>query len=130
MSAPVIFLDLGQVLAVHRRMVDEFGGDTGLRDRGLLESALAMPAARMAGRYLHRGLPSMAAAYLFHLCRNHAFIDGNKRTALAAAELFLLLNDRTLSATNDELYALTMGLAAGTISKAETTRFFRKHVAP
>lgn len=129
MSVPVAFLSPGQVLAVHRRMVDEFGGEAGLRDRGLLESALAMPAARMAGRYLHRGLPAMAAAYLFHLCRNHAFVDGNKRTALAASELFLLLNDRTLSATDDELLALTIGVAASTVSKAETTRFFRRHVA-
>ena len=70
---------------------------------------------------------AMAAAYLFHLCRNHPFVDGNKRTALAAAEIFLLLNGKELQATNTELEQLTLDLAAGSISKSQVTGFFRGH---
>jgi len=129
MSRTVTFLSVDDVLAIHGRMIAEFGGALGLRDRGLLESAAAMPAARMGGRYLHRGVAAKAAAYLFHLCRNHAFLDGNKRTALAAAEVFLRLNGASLSATDDELEHLTVGVADGTVSKDEVTAFFRTRVS-
>jgi death-on-curing protein len=124
-----IFLGVEQVLAVHRRVVAEFGGSAQVRDHGLLESAAMMPAARFAGEFLHDGIPAMAAAYLFHICRNHPFMDGNKRTALAAAEVFVLLNGLRLKATGRELERLTLGVAAGRLSKAETVEFFRKHVA-
>jgi len=128
MSSPPLFLAVEHLEAIHRRMIEEFGGLAGLRDRGLLEAAVAMPAAAVAGRFLHKGLAAMAAAYLFHLCRNHPFIDGNKRTALAAAETFLLLNGRRLAATNAQLFRLTMGVADGSISKAQTAAFFRRHI--
>ena len=70
----------------------------------------------------------MAAAYLFHLCGNHPFVDGNKRTALAAAEVFVTANKRRLSATDEELEDLTMGVARGSVSKTEVITFFKKHV--
>jgi len=124
------FLSLDHLLAIHRRSIEEFGGDPAVRDQGLLESAIAMPAAQFGGRFLHDGVPAMAAAYLFHLCRNHPFVDGNKRTALAAAEVFLILNGIRLRATNDEVEALTLGVAASRISKDETTAFFAKHAVP
>lgn len=124
--APV-FLTLEQALAIHARVVEEFGGDPGVRDFGLLASALSMPAAQYEGRFLHPDLAAMAAACLFHLCRNHPFVDGNKRTALAAAEIFLLLNGKELTATNRELEQLTLGLAAGQISKTRANAFFRRH---
>ena len=129
MSDPIVFLTVDQVLAIHRRMIDEFGGVVDLRDRGLLESAVAMPAARFGGAFLHVTIPAMAAAYLFHLCRNHAFVDGNKWVALAAAETFLLLNEHELQADNDELEKLTMGVAQGAVSKDDVARFFSKHTA-
>lgn len=128
MSRPATFLAVDDVVAIHGRMIQQFGGEPGLRDRGLLESAVAMPAARVGGRYLHRGNAAKAAAYLFHLCRNHAFLDGNKRTALAAADVFLRLNGASLSATDDELEELTVGVAAGAVSKHQVVRFFRAHV--
>ena len=128
MKAPPAFLTVDQVIAVHRRMIEEFGGDPSVRDRGLLESAVMMPAARFGGKFLHDGIPAMAAAYLFHICRNHPFTDGNKRTGLASAEMFVLLNEMRLDATNAELEALTIGVAASRISKDETVDFFRKHV--
>jgi len=109
-------------------MIEEFGGRGGVRDRGLLESAVAMASARFGGRDLHRGVAPKAAAYLFHLCKNHAFVDGNKRTALATAEVFLRLNGRRLAATNQQLERLTVGISDGALSKKEAVAFFRKHV--
>lgn len=122
------FLTVDQVLAIHRRMIEEFGGEPAVRDHGLLESAVMMPAARFGGKFLHNGIPTMAAAYLFHICRNHPFVDGNKRTGLASAEMFVLLNEMRLAATNAELEELTIGVAAGRISKDDTVAFFRQHV--
>jgi len=128
MSQPAIFLTVEHVLAIHSRMIEQFGGDPGIRDEGLLASAVAMPTARFGGQWLHAGIAPQAAAYLFHLCKNHAFVDGNKRTALAAAEVFVQLNARKLSATDEQLEQLTLGVADGTVSKAETIEFFRAHV--
>lgn len=130
MNQPVRFLSVDQLMAIHRRIVDEFGGSYELRDRGLLESAAAMPAARFGGRFLHDGIPAMAAAYLFHLCANHPFVDGNKRTALAAAETFLLVNGFELNATNDELETLMLGAAEGTVSKESVVAFLAQHARP
>ena len=128
MTGQIAFLSVEQVLDLHRRMIDEFGGSSELRDRGLLESAVAMPMARFGGQYLHDGLATMAAAYLFHLCKNHPFVDGNKRAALAAANLFVLANDAALAASNDELEELTLGVASGTLSKDDVIQFFQSHV--
>ncbi len=129
MDSPA-FLATDHVLAIHRRIIADFGGDPSLRDAGLLESAVMLPAAQFGGRYLHDGIPAMAAAYLFHVCRNHAFLDGNKRTALASAEVFLILNAHRLDATDQELEALTVGVAAGNHSKDDVTVFFRQHAVP
>lgn len=120
----LIFLTVDEVIIVHKRVVEEFGGDPGLRDRGLLESAVAMPQAMFAGKYLHSSLAEMGAAYHFHLCSNHPFIDGNKRVGVAAAELFLLLNGHELSATDDEIERVTLGLASGEVSKEVLTEFY------
>ncbi len=128
MSDIPIFLTVDHVLAIHRRMIDEFGGVPEVRDYGLLESAVAMPAARFVGEFLHHGVPAMAASYLFHICKNHPFFDGNKRTAVAAAEIFVLINGMRLVATNKEIEHLTLGVVEGTISKDETIAFFRKKV--
>lgn len=128
MTEEPIFLTVEQVLAIHDRVIAEFGGDAALLDRGLLESAVAMPAARYAGAFLHPDLPTMASAYLFHLCRNHPFADGNKRTALTSAEVFLLLNDHHLKATNRDIERLVLGIAEGRLSKDDATAFLRKHI--
>jgi death on curing protein len=129
MSRRIAFLTVEQVLAIHRRVCEEFGGDASLRDRGLLESAVSMPAATFGGEFLHAGLPAMAGAYLFQLCRNHPFVDGNKRTALVAAEVFLQLNRPRLLASDAELEQLTIGVAAGSLSKAGTIEFFVEHTS-
>jgi death-on-curing protein len=127
MNEPV-FLTVEQVIDLHRRGIEQHGGSLELRDRGLLESAVAMPAAQFGGEFLHDGLAAMAAAYLFHLCKNHPFVDGNKRVAVTAAEVFIELNGRRLIATDKELEKLTLGVADSSISKQDATRFFETHV--
>lgn len=127
MSA-VIFLSVGVVLEIHRRVVETFGGDAGLRDRGLLESATAMPRSTFDGSELHVGLAEKAAAYHYHLCANHPFVDGNKRVAVAAAEVSLIINGQELSAGDDEIEELTLGVASGRLSKSQVVEFFEKHV--
>ncbi len=128
MMQTVVFLSVDAVLKIHRRIIEEFGGDPGLRDRGLLESAVAMPQSTFGGVDLHAGLPEKAAAYHFHLCANHPFMDGNKRVAVAAAEVFLLINGCELLASDDDIEALTLGVAAGRLSKDQVVEFFAEHV--
>ena len=122
------FLGLDEVLSLHRDQVARYGGAEGVRDLGLLESAVAVPEASFGGSYLHATLPEMAAAYLFHLAQNHPFVDGNKRIAAAALFMFLYLNDRLLECTEDELVELTLGVARGSTTKAEVAVFIAAHV--
>ncbi|MCJ7652708.1 MAG: type II toxin-antitoxin system death-on-curing family toxin [Actinobacteria bacterium] len=122
-----VFLSIDNILSIHARMIDEFGGLSGVADQGLLESAVAMPSAGFAGEFLHKNLPAMAAAYLFHICKNHPFFDGNKRVAVVASEIFLNINGMQLDVDNEELKQLCLGVAAGEISKDETVTFFEKH---
>jgi death-on-curing protein len=123
-----LFLTLDEVLAVHSDQIRRYGGTSGVRDLGLLSSALAMPRASFASVRLHGTLAEMAAAYLFHLARNHPFVDGNKRTGLAAALLFLWLNDHHLEAGQDELTELVIGVAAGRVGKADVAVFIAAHL--
>lgn len=122
-----IFLGLDEVLALHARSIVAFGGTAGIRDVGLLESALAMPRATFGEAWLHTTLFEMAAAYLFHLCKNHPFLDGNKRVGLAAAILFLGLNGYQLDAAPDDLLEMVMAVAEGRSGKAEAATFFREN---
>ncbi len=122
------FLTLDEVLALHADQIERYGGSPGVRDLGLLESAVAAPRATFGGGLLHPTLPEMAAAYLFHVVRNHPFVDGNKRAGLAAAIAFLGLNDLWLDADPDELVALVIGVAEGRVGKAEVAVFVQKHV--
>jgi death-on-curing protein len=125
-----LFLTLDEVLAIHADQVERYGGLPGLRDLGLLESAVAIPRAEFGGKLLHPTLEEMAAAYLFHLVQNHPFADGNKRVGLAAALAFLGLNDRRLVAKEDEVVALVVSVASGKLGKAEVAVFLRTHVKP
>lgn len=124
------FLTFDEVLAIHAHQIDRYGGDFGLRDHALLESALAMPRAGFGGEDLHADLVEKAAAYLFHLVRNHPFVDGNKRTGLAVALVFLRLNGISIDATDDELVDLVLGVVAGSCSKSEVAVFFHTHRQP
>lgn len=126
-----LHLDAEAVLAIHAEVLAAHGGTPGLRDRGLLESAVAAPQASFGGTPLIGDPVEIAAAYLFYLCRNHAFIDGNKRTALAAALVFLringLLTDPALpSGKFDDWETLVLDVAASRIDREETTARLRK----
>jgi death-on-curing protein len=121
------FLTLDEVLGIHADQIRVYEGASGLRDLALLRSAIAMPETTFDGEYLHPSVFEMAAAYLFHLARNHPFVDGNKRTALMCALVFLGLNGERLRADPDDLYSLVVGVAAGEVDKAEVSVFLRRH---
>ena len=130
MSLEPIFLDVEDVIAIHEEQLLAIGGGSGLRDRGLLESAVAQPQATFGGEFVHADLVEMAGAYLFHLVGNHAFVDGNKRVGLLAAVVFLDLNGLSLDRPSDALYELTLGIAEGRLDKAAATAELRRLVAP
>lgn len=111
------FLTIDDVLALQDRLIDEFGGSRGVRDMGLLKSALGMPASGFGGQYLHETLPDMAAAYLYHLVMNHPFVDGNKRIGAAAARVFLLMNDAPFDPEPDEYTDMVLNVAEGKRTK-------------
>ena len=123
------FLSLAEVLEIHRDQIERYGGKAGIRDLGLLQSALAMPAARFGGRYLHGDLFEMAAAYLFHIVRNHPFVDGNKRTGAVAALVFLSLNGMEIEAGEDIFEQTVRAVAEGKMDKSAIAGFFREHFA-
>jgi death-on-curing protein len=112
------FLQVLEVLEIHRNQIELYGGADGLRDVGLLLSAVEMPRSGVGGQYFHNDLFEMAAAYLFHIVRNHPFVDGNKRTGLVAAIVFLELNDITIEADDDELTEFVLEVVAGAHEKS------------
>lgn len=124
-DAEIRFLGVDDVLAIHADTIEREGGSPGVRDPGLLESAVLMPQQRFDGEYLHPGLPQMAAAYLFHIAQNHAFHDGNKRTAVLAALVFLTVNGVDSLPEPDDLERVTLAVAAGKVDKKELTDWWR-----
>ena len=92
MKRDVVFFGIDEVLEIHRDQINRYGGLHGVRDLRLLQSSVAMPCAMFGGSYVHRNLFEMAAAYLFHIVKNHPFYDGNKRTGAVAAVVFMELN--------------------------------------
>ena len=123
---PPLFLDIDHVLRIHLSLVDRYGGEQGVRDVGLLHSAIAMPQTSFGGEFLHKGLFEMAAAYLFHIVQNHSFVDGNKRTGAAAAIIFLDMNGVEIEADEEGLVDLTLRVARGQAGKSEIAEFFRR----
>lgn len=113
------FLDGDDVIEIHRRQIQVFGGHDSIRDAAFLDSALAQPMTAFGGHFLHSDLFTMAAAYLFRIARNHPFIDGNKRTALAAALTFLDLNEHPVPESGQTRYDATMAVAEGRLNKGE-----------
>ncbi|MEO6863508.1 MAG: type II toxin-antitoxin system death-on-curing family toxin [Microcoleus sp.] len=118
------FISIDEVLELDEDQISSFGGTSGVRDEGLLESALAQPQATFGRQLLHPTISEQAAAYLYHLAMNHPFIDGNKRTAFAVADTFLRLNGCTLNLTDDRAYDLVMQVARGTMTKEELSTEF------
>ena len=116
---------MSEVLLILQDQIRRYGGAYGVRDPALLSSALAMPISSFGGKYLHKDLFEQAAAYAFHLCQNHPFVDGNKRTALATALVFLDLNGIELNDPKKELYELMMKVASGKGTKVELAKKFQ-----
>ena len=122
----IFFLSLEQVLQIHESRIKLYGGSTGVRDQNLLESAIQTPAQGFGGEFLHEFPFEMAADYLFHLAKNHAFVDGNKRTSLACCLVFLDINGFEISAAESDLEDLVLRTATGKIDKKQIAAFLAK----
>jgi death on curing protein len=123
------FLTLHEIIAIHRDQIARYGDSEGIRDWGLLRSAIAMPAAGVGGQFVHPDLCEMAAAYLFHLVQNHPFIDGNKRVGAVAAYVFLVLNNTRLTASQTAYADLVISIACGKTAKSTVAEFLRDNTA-
>ena len=121
------YLTLGEVLALHRRILAESGGRPGLRDLGAIASALSQPKVSVGGKDAYPTLIDKAAALGYSLIRNHGFIDGNKRMAHAAMEVFLVMNGMELRAAVDDQERFILALAAGEVSREALAEWLRAH---
>jgi death-on-curing protein len=122
-----LFLALDEVLVLHNVQVRSFGGSAAIRDLGPLASAMGNAEATFDGQLFHPTLCEMAAAYLYGICRNRPFVDGNKRTAAVAALTFLDMNSIEVDPAEDDLYDLVIGVAEGRVSRAAVAVFFEQH---
>jgi death-on-curing protein len=118
------------VLLVHADLIRRYGGQTGIRDRGLLSSALVQPQMTGGGKFLHKTIFDKAAAYGFHVCRNHPFVDGNKRVAFVLMDIFLRRNGYELAAYEDEAYVTMMALADGRLTKLQLAAWLKDKSKP
>lgn len=124
------YLTLGEVVELHRLVLEVTGGAPGIRDLSALESAIAQPRAIFDGTDLYPTLVEKAAALCFALVQGHPFVDGNKRVGHVALETFLVLNGSEIDAAVDDQEHFILGLAAGRISRTELTNWLRQHVKP
>jgi len=124
------YLALGEVVELHRRLLEATGGASGIRDLGALESAIAQPKATFGGVDLYPTLVEKAAALGFSLVQGHAFVDGNKRVGHAAMETFLILNGSEIDASVDDQERLILDLAAGRIGRSHVVDWLRQHIKP
>jgi death-on-curing protein len=121
------FLNLSEVLLILEDQIRNYGGLYGVRDLQLLSSAIYVPQASFDGKYLYKTVPAMSAAYAFHICQNHPFIDGNKRTALASSLVFLDINGYDFDCKENILYDEIMNIAKGETKKDDAIKFYEKH---
>lgn len=126
MSKKPLFLTLAEIIHIQEYQILRFGGEAGIRDTGLLESAIAQPHASYGGKYLHHDLYEMAAVYAFHICNNHPFLDGNKRTAMVSALVFLEINGISLLDPNGQLPEAIELIAMNKLNKEKFAELLRK----
>ncbi|GFP22117.1 death on curing protein [Candidatus Hakubella thermalkaliphila] len=126
MKAPR-YIPKAVVLMFQEDLIRRYGGSPGLRDEGLLDSALAQPQARFGNKELHSSLFAKAAAYCYHLCLNHPFVDGNKRLALVVTDTFLQMNGYELTASEEEAFRAISDVAAGRMTKEELAQWVERH---
>jgi len=123
----MILLTKTEVLAIHRRSLEEFGGSDGIRDEGAFESALVAVENRIL--YENADVLACAATYAYHLTMAHAFVDGNKRVGAATMRVFLLVNEVEVNASEDELYDLFIGIASGEIRRDAVEEWLKERVS-
>jgi death-on-curing protein len=121
----IYFIPKDVVLTIHTDLLQRYGGEFGIRDVGLLDSTLAQPQMDFGGRYVHKTLFDKAAAYGFHVCKNHPFIDGNKRIAFVLMDIFLQKNGWEITAPEEEAYTMMMDLASGKMSKVQLSSWLK-----
>ena len=121
------YLTPEQVLFIHYRIIEETGGSHGIRDVSLLQSAVARPEAAFDGKDLYTDLITKAASLMHSIIKNHPFVDGNKRTAITSASIFLLRNGLRITASNKELEGFTRDIASKDVELNEITGWFKKH---
>lgn len=122
-----VYLTVEQVLFIHARVIAETGGTHGLRDLGLLQSAVARPQATYSGEELYPGIFTKAAALLDSLVNNHAFLDGNKRTAITSVGIFLRMNGYRLEVVSAEMVTFMLRCAQGEVPLAEMAGWLEDH---
>lgn len=122
------FLDFDRIVQLNRLAVKTFGGSDGVRDKGLIESAIYQPQASIGEQYLHETIYQMAAAYYYHISESQGFSDGNKRTGFLALFAFLKLNGCDLTIPDDYLWPFLLEVASGTKSKGELANFLTENV--
>ena len=123
------FIPIDLVLTIHADLLQRYGGQPGLRDRGLLESALAQPRMTAGRKEIHKTVFEKAAAYGYHVCNNHPFIDGNKRVAFVLMDIFLQKNGWNITSTEEEAYTMMISLASGKLTKAQLAAWLKEHTA-
>ncbi len=122
-----LFLSVEDVICIHTNTIECEGGLSGIRDYALLESAVLTPQQKFSGSYLHESIPAMAAAYLFHITQNHPFHDGNKRTGIMAAFVFIDINGFECLATEKQLEQVVLAVANGDMSKSDLIDWMQKY---
>jgi len=123
----ITFLTLSEILLILEDQIRHYGGIYGVRDLNLLSSAIYMPESSFGGHYLHESIPAMAAAYTYHICQNHPFLDGNKRVALASSLVFLDINGYEFNCEESKLYNEVMNVAKGETKKQALIQFYEKY---
>ena len=122
----ILFLTLAEAVEIHKNQIELYGGDDGIRDYNLLNSAIYFPQSTFNSRFLHENLFDMAAAYIYHICQNHPFIDGNKRTALVCGLVFLDFNGIEINDPDKLLFKMMMKVAGSRSSKDEISEILKK----
>ena len=123
----VHFIPRDVVLTIHADLLQRYGGEPGLRDAGVLDSALAQPKITVGGKNAHKTLFDKAAAYGFHVCKGHPFVDGNKRVAFVLMDIFLQKNGWQIESPEEEAYRMMMDLATGRLTKAQLSSWLKDH---
>jgi death-on-curing protein len=123
-------ITVDQIVALHQILIERFGGDPGLHDRGLIESAVAQPLMTFGGQDLYPTVVDKAVALGYSLIRNHGFKDGNKRIGFAALDVFLIAHGQKVLSTVDDMESVGLAVAAGTMSRCQLLDWVRHHIVP